>query len=149
MIRDEELVDTESPKWPKFSTFRAQTRIGYGSSGGHLLVGLLASSRQFRKPRTLLVVDVTSRLHSKSPIGYQSVSDKWSLANAVRKVEFKLFQLKAKSCFSRHTPAPSVPPTPEPPPPSRPGHPGIAVNRCVIAQRASPDLCLLFAGRSG
>jgi len=31
------------------------------------------------------------------PIGYQSVSDKWSLAKAVRKVEFKQFQLKAKS----------------------------------------------------
>ena len=31
------------------------------------------------------------------PIGYQSVSDKWSFGNALRTVEFKLLQLKAKS----------------------------------------------------
>src|ERR1019366_6378614 len=47
------------------------------------------------RPRRLStgeVIGVISRLRSKSPIGYQSVSDTWSLANPVRKVAFKLLQ---------------------------------------------------------
>ena len=39
-------------------------------------------------------IDATSRSHSKSPIGYRSVSDTWSLANPVRKVEFERLQIK-------------------------------------------------------
>ena len=40
------------------------------------------------------------------PIGYQSVSDTWSLASPVRKVEFKLIQMKEWGAISVRTELP-------------------------------------------
>jgi hypothetical protein len=43
------------------------------------------------------MVGVKSLLAQNPPIGYRSVSDRWGLADAVRKLEFELLQIKYES----------------------------------------------------
>jgi hypothetical protein len=48
---------------------------------------------QYSNHKKLFIIVAKSPLHSKSPNRCQSVSGTWSLANPVRKVEFRLLQI--------------------------------------------------------